>query len=715
MSSWIPFYHELTQKVLTFENKQTELIATMEKMRTAQLPIMFLEEYLADRSLAQLTEIDPFTFVMNLNITSSENARKMCEWLKKEWKLGAQLPADFVGLPTFMPRAPWFFPAIGDGRGPDDIPNLWQLARDAWGSNDVDANLYRECLKIKGVGPAKLTTGLYWFSPSGFLPINGKTSAFLKARGFVWDEKKLNAGSYEEYKSLISKSHDITFEHPDLVRQSWEWVEGPIINPPSDAPLNTILYGPPGTGKTYNTISRAVEIIDNTELERAEAVLRFEELREQHRIGFVTFHQSYAYEEFIEGLRPDIDEGAQGGARYRVRAGTLKQMALRALGACLEAARPQNPTFEDAWQLLLDKTESDSAYEILGLSANSSYKVTAVTTVGIVGTNTVSDLGNYSCPRRYAESVWNAQDDKDNVNTTRVEEVLEKGTHRNFVAAVVNELFDLAKTLAPLKSQTLDPLVAAQSYLAGSSDYRLKDDLARVPRFVLIMDEINRGNISKILGELITLLEDDKRLGEPNALRVILPYSGETFALPPNLYLIGTMNTADKSLALLDVALRRRFHFEEMAPNFSTEICPDLPPNMRAVLEELNRRLLRVLDREHRLGHAFFIKVRDVEAFNEVFHFKIVPLLQEFFYNDWEGLRAVLGETGAGGIVRELKVIDGVRGRNSYGWWNDLDEATPDFLAVLLANYKIKDPNAVVAPSVLSTDATTEDATSEGA
>lgn len=204
-------------------------------------------------------------------------------------------------------------------------------------------------------------------------------------------------------------------------------------------------------------------------------------------------------------------------------------------------------------------------------------------------------------------------------------------------------------------------------------------------------------------------------MGQPNALRVILPYSGETFALPPNLYLLGTMNTADKSLALLDVALRRRFHFEEMAPNFSTEICPDLPPNVRAVLEELNRRLLRVLDREHRLGHAFFIKVRDVEAFNEVFRFKIVPLLQEFFYNDWEGLRTVLNETGAGKIVCTLEPLDGVRGRNSYGWWNDLDKETPDFLVALLSNYKINKPDAIVSPSAAPVEATAENDASEGA
>ena len=151
---------------------------------------------------------------------------------------------------------------------------------------------------------------------------------------------------------------------------------------------------------------------------------------------------------------------------------------------------------------------------------------------------------------------------------------------------------------------------------------------------MLIVDEINRGNISKILGELITLLEDDKRLGRENELTVTLPYSRESFGLPSNLYLIGTMNTADKSLALLDVALRRRFEFEELAPNFG--VC-GLAPEMRTVLEELNRRITLRKDRDHRIGHAFFMGVgSDVDTFNAAFHRKIMPLLQEYFFNDWK-------------------------------------------------------------------------------
>jgi 5-methylcytosine-specific restriction protein B len=219
---------------------------------------------------------------------------------------------------------------------------------------------------------------------------------------------------------------------------------------------------------------------------------------------------------------------------------------------------------------------------------------------------------------------------------------------------------------------------------------------------VLIVDEINRGNISKILGELITLLEDDKRLGADNALTVTLPYSGEAFALPPNLFLLGTMNTADKSLALLDVALRRRFEFEEMPPRF--EVCRDLSPAMLQVLEELNRRLTLARDREHRIGHAYFARVSTPEAFNHVFERKIVPLLQEFFLNDWDGLRAVLGESKASSsrFIRPLSGDDGARARTRWQWWTDEahDKNVPAFscFEALCLNYGVQ---SEAAPQVL--------------
>lgn len=174
-------------------------------------------------------------------------------------------------------------------------------------------------------------------------------------------------------------------------------------------------------------------------------------------------------------------------------------------------------------------------------------------------------------------------------------------------------------------------------------------------KFAMVIDEINRGNISKIFGELITLIEIDKREGAEQAVSVTLPYSGDAFSVPPNVDIIGTMNTADRSLALLDTALRRRFEFEELMPDLSVldglvVTHDEVNIDMKLLLEAMNKRIEALYDRDHMIGHAYFTALKDIpssgqfDELNAIFKNKIIPLLEEYFFEDWQKIRLVLGD-----------------------------------------------------------------------
>ena len=331
-------------------------------------------------------------------------------------------------------------------------------------------------------------------------------------------DQAFDIGSEFEKIEVESPIYSI-FAKDETYRNTFKIVERfrtPVVSIPNDYGLNTILYGPPGTGKTFTTFRYCVEICkgvgkDSLANESFESIQsEYQELVSDGRVEFVTFHQSYAYEEFVEGLRPETDGDA--GFRLVAKDGVLKTIAMRA---------------------------------------------------------------------------------RDNLNQ----------------------------------------------------------------RYVLVIDEINRANISKILGELITLLEEDKREGRENQVTAKLPYSNEEFTLPPNLFVVGTMNTADRSIALLDTALRRRFNFEEVPPNPSllvnaAEQTGEKLPN---VLQSINDRIEYLKDRDHLIGHAWLMKAKDRDDLDRIMRQKVIPVIVEYFHDDWQSVQAILG--GTDDFVKRKKII----------------------------------------------------------
>ena len=388
---------------------------------------------------------------------------------------------------------------------------------------------------------------------------------------------------------------------------------------------NQILYGSPGTGKTYNTINKAIEIIDSEfyqqNKDNREALKeKFEEYKKAGQIEFITFHQSFSYEEFVEGIKAETSED---NISYEVKSGVFKKLSNKALQNFNQSNGniKNKKDFETVFkELILDKLKDDEKLEIR--MKKSSFFIKEV------------DENKISFDKSGGES----------------QHVLLIKNLKNMYEAEEN------KIIIGGLSQYYNPLL---EYLLKNSEIK-NTDKEPLKNYILIIDEINRGNISKIFGELITLIEPSKRIGADEEIRLKLPYSQELFGVPSNLYIIGTMNTADRSIALMDTALRRRFHFEEMMPNSS--LLENLVVDgikIDNLLEVINKRVEYLYDRDHTIGHAYFMSLENLETkedkkaeLENIFRNKIIPLLQEYFYDDWEKVRFVLGD----GFVEKIEL-----------------------------------------------------------
>ena len=340
----------------------------------------------------------------------------------------------------------------------------------------------------------------YYLAYAKYITYEKKWSRITESREElkVAYEKELN-----KILETLGKVEDRKFEK--IINIEKESKENTIqIKKDFTFPLNSILYGPPGTGKTYNSVFYSVGIIEKNEsifkLKNDDEVFKkFKEYKEKNLIKFITFNQSYGYEDFIEGIRPQLENESKD-LNYVIHSGIFKDMCNK------------------------------------------------------------------------------AKSDKEN-------------------------------------------------------------------NYVLIIDEINRGNISKIFGELISLIEPSKREGEKEEMEVILPYSKESFTIPKNLYIIGTMNTADRSIALLDIALRRRFKFIEIMPQYN--ILKDVENiKIASLLSTINERIEFFFDREHTIGHSYFLNINTFDDLVNVFKNSILPLLQEYFYDDFEKIKSIFDNNG---------------------------------------------------------------------
>ncbi|MGJ8549602.1 McrB family protein [Winogradskyella wichelsiae] len=386
-------------------------------------------------------------------------------------------------------------------------------------------------------------------------------------------------------------------------------------------PLNTILYGPPGTGKTYNTILRAAQIIENRAIDSYDEALDIFKTNLHSRIEFITFHQNYSYEDFIQGLRPETKEENEQ-LKFKKSDGIFKIIADRALSNIKESEKDpeelsQVNAFSEALEILKDKIlESDEPIKI-----NETAYFTAVEDDAFrySGDNwTLNDKGFNGFRMKYSDLV----------------RFFEEGVKERREIKNLENISGLAKQHATYFIKAFE---LVKSLMPKSINKTLKTDKKN---YVIIIDEINRANISRVFGELITLIEPDKRSHGAIPLEARLP-SGDLFIVPSNLFIIGTMNTADKSIALLDIALRRRFEFESMYPKYEIENQEIYDVE---ILEKINKQIIKSKGHDFQIGQAYFMG--DNKDLIQRMNKKVIPLLLEYYMNDEKEVKGILNSAG---------------------------------------------------------------------
>ena len=681
--TWIPYYKEFAKKLLQFRHNRKALLEIIYSRRE-ELYAGYLHDKGGYDDLC--TDIDPFSVFGLFNRRIKEiNRFHSTEVFKEVLDISSDIPKDFEGIPILNNQKSYLF-GYKNKRGVNDIENLWELFEKLLNNEGIE-EIYNTVIKQYGVR-VNITMALFWIRPDDFLAFDSTNREYLKKQ---YDIKLPNSSlAYKEYIKLIEKIKGMMADNKIKEKTFYELSANANNGVPDNDTVNNtwyddvtetlkrrkniILYGAPGTGKTYSISELAVRLCDGVNYSghsREELMKRYDQLKQEKRIAFTTFHQSMDYEDWIEGLKP-IAENNQ--ITYDIEKGIFKQL-------CDEAERPivkdkhigiaddaavwkvslwgtgDNPIrrecmenghirigWDDYGPIISEETDwsiyngegkrilSAFIYDMkVGDVVMSCYSNQTIDAIGIV-TSDYEFVDSYSEFKRVRKVNWILKGINENIITLNDGKTLTLGTVYRLNAITL----DKVKTLLE-KYET--PSTMADNTLP----------------YVMVIDELNRGNVSKIFGELITLLEPDKRKGQKNAESVILPYSKKQFMIPSNVFIIATMNTADRSLGTLDYAIRRRFAFipckpyslsEDDVEGFDEEIFKEVSSLFISNYSEYEEsswdqslRLIpaETLSSEYRpedvwIGHSYFIMTNDEgeDTTSDRLLYEIIPLLEEY-------------------------------------------------------------------------------------
>lgn len=678
--TWIPYYKEFAQRLTQFQKDRKRLLNLIYNYRD-ELLAKYLHDQGGEGDL--LEDIDPFTVfgLFNRGI-KHENRINSAKLFKNILDIKADIPKDFEGIPVLNNQKSHFF-GFRSHRGKNDIQNLWNLFIKVVNDENFEEE-YNTVIK-QFIIKVNITMGLFWIRPEKFLAFDRTNRQYLKEHYGIklpnkapeYSEymkildsinKKMASGEIKEntFYELSANANNLGYDNSDY-DSYLEW--GSFYTELWKKRKNIILQGAPGTGKTYRIPELVVRLcepeFDANNATHKELMSVYDRLKEEKRVMFTTFHQSMDYEDWLEGLRPVLENDQ---VRYKIEPGIFKRL-------CTEAERPlsakkdvnisdeaivwkvslsgtgDNPVRRDCmkngyirigWdgygENITDETDwsihNGEGKTILNAFINT-MKVGDIV-MSCYSSRTIDDIGIVT-----GEYEWH--DNFEHYKRVRRVKWLVKGINEDIVKLNDDKTMTLG-TVYRLNAITLDKVKSLLDKHEAS-----KTLIDNNKPYVIVIDEFNRGNVSKIFGELITLLEPDKRKGMRDAESVLLPYSKKEFYIPSNVFLVATMNTADRSLDTIDYAIRRRFAFITVKPqeidddNFNSELFREVSSLFISNYDEYAEsgfddtiKLLpaETLSEEYRpedvwIGHSYFIMDGEY-ALQDRLLFEIIPLLEEY-------------------------------------------------------------------------------------
>ena len=678
--TWIPYYKEFAQRLTQFQKDRKRLLNLIYDNRD-ELLAKYLHDQGGEGDL--LEDIDPFTVfgLFNRGI-KHENRINSAKLFKNILDIKVDIPKDFEGIPVLNNQKSHFF-GFRSHRGKNDIQNLWNLFIKVVNDENFEEE-YNTVIK-QFIIKVNITMGLFWIRPEKFLAFDRTNRQYLKEQYGIklpnkapeYSEymkildsinKKMASGEIKEntFYELSANANNLGYDNSDY-DSYLEW--GSFYTELWKKRKNVILQGAPGTGKTYRIPELVVRLcepeFDANNATRKELMSVYDRLKEEKRVMFTTFHQSMDYEDWLEGLRPVLENDQ---VTYKIEPGIFKRL-------CTEAERPlsakkdvnisdeaivwkvslsgtgDNPVRRDCmkngyirigWDGYGENITEETDWSIhngegktilnafintmkVGDIVMSCYSSRTIDAIGIV-TGEYEWHDNFEHYKRVRRVKWLVKDINEDIVKLNDDKTMTLGTVYRLNAITLDKVKSL-----------LDKYEASKTLIDNNKPY------------VIVIDEFNRGNVSKIFGELITLLEPDKRKGMRNAESVLLPYSKKEFYIPSNVFLVATVNTADRSLDTIDYAIRRRFAFITVKPqeidddNFNSELFREVSSLFISNYDEYAEsgfddtiKLLpaETLSEEYRpedvwIGHSYFIMDGEY-ALQDRLLFEIIPLLEEY-------------------------------------------------------------------------------------